>query len=89
MIRVRIISFKLFTVIRHHEGCFFFHMRAMSPTALTNALNQTQKGLYAHKIFPTASNLFASKRFDICHVNVSKIGIYFMNMWLNSMNRTR
>lgn len=24
MIRVRIISFKLFTVIRHHEGCFFF-----------------------------------------------------------------
>lgn len=47
-------------------------MCAMSPTLLTNALNQTQKGLYAHKIFPMASNSFAFKRCDICHVNVQK-----------------
>ncbi len=35
------------------------------PTLLTNALNQTQKGLYAHKIFPMRSNSFAFKCSDV------------------------
>lgn len=45
------------------------------------------KGLYAHKLFPMASNSFAFKWCDICHVNVQeKIGRHLFYEYVVEFN---
>lgn len=74
-------------VIRHHEGCFFW-MCAMSPAAETNALNQTQKGLYAHNI-PKGEQLICFKNVLYLTCNRKKKQTHLFYEYVVEFNKRR